>query len=121
VLAILVVAGVIAYAATRPTQLTIARSAHIAAPPGKNYPLINDMHHFNRWNPFLKNDPAAKLTYSRPSTGKGAAHDSDAVGRKRRLKFCDAKQRTLSARMVKSDYVNIIYGSDVFHSRMAAL
>lgn len=77
VLAIIIVAGVLSYAATRPTQFSIARSVSIAAAPDVIFPLINDLHQFNRWNPFLKNDPAAKLTYSGPSSGKGAAHDWD--------------------------------------------
>lgn len=74
--AVLVVAvgGVLAYAATQPDTFVISRTVRIAAAPDKVFPLIQDLKAFNRWNPFLKLDPAAKLTYSGPESGKGAAH-----------------------------------------------
>lgn len=71
------VAGVLVYAATRPGSFQVARSLSIKAPPEKIFPLINDLRAFNRWNPFLKNDPATKLAYSGPDSGKGAAHEWD--------------------------------------------
>ena len=77
IVAAVFVAGVLAYAATRPNAFRVARSVSIAAPPEKIFPLINDLHAFNRWNPFLKMDPATKLTYSGPDSGKGAAHEWD--------------------------------------------
>ena len=76
-LAIVLVAGVLVYASTRPDKFSVARSVSIAAAPDKIFPLINDLHQFNLWNPFLKNDLATKLTYSGPSSGIGAAHDWD--------------------------------------------
>lgn len=66
--------GVLAYAATQPDAFRITRAVTIAAPPEKVFQLIQDLKSFNRWNPFLKLDPAAKLAYSGPSSGKGAAH-----------------------------------------------
>lgn len=69
-----VIAGILAYAATQPDSFRLARSAMIKAPPDKVFPLINDPRAFNSWNPFLKLDPAAKLTYRGPASGKGAGH-----------------------------------------------
>lgn len=66
--------GVLAYAAAQPDTFRIARTVAIAAPPEKIFALIQDLKAFNRWNPFLKLDPAAKLDYSGPASGKGAAH-----------------------------------------------
>jgi uncharacterized protein YndB with AHSA1/START domain len=75
------VASVLVYAATKPDSFSVARSISIKAPPENIFPLINDLRGFNRWNPFLKNDPATKLTYSGPDSGKGAAHAWDGNSR----------------------------------------
>ena len=69
--------AVLAYAASKPNTFRIARSMTIRAIPDKIFPLINDLHSFNTWNPFLVADPATKLAYSGPSSGKGAAHEWD--------------------------------------------
>jgi uncharacterized protein YndB with AHSA1/START domain len=69
-----VIAIVLAYAATRPDHFEVRRSASIKAPAEKIFPLINDMHTFNSWNPFNQ-DPGIKGTYSGPQSGKGAAYD----------------------------------------------
>ena len=75
-LVLAVLAGtILAYAATMPDNFSIVRSVSIAAPPDKIFPLINDFHGFNCWNPFLAPDPAIKITYRGPDSGKGAAHD----------------------------------------------
>ena len=81
ILFIIAVASVLAYAATRPGPFEVARSISIKAPPEKIFPLIDDLRGFNRWNPFLKNDPNTKLAYSGPDHGKGAAHDWDGTSR----------------------------------------
>lgn len=77
ILAVVGIAGFLAYAATLPAAFSISRSVSIAAAPEKVFPLINDFHGFNKWNPFLKDDPAIKLTYSGPDSGKGAKYDWD--------------------------------------------
>jgi len=80
------------YAATRPDSFQLARSISIKATPEKIFPLIDDLHGFNRWNPFLKNDPDIKLTYSGPASGKGTAHEWDGNSRvgKGRLEITDS-------------------------------
>jgi hypothetical protein len=69
-----IVAIVLAYAATQPDRFEVARSTRIKAPANKIFPLINDLHAFNTWNPFEKKDPNIKGTYSGPSSGKGASY-----------------------------------------------
>jgi hypothetical protein len=49
--AIAMVAGILAYAATRPDAFQLARSIMIDAPPEKIFALINDLRRFNTWNP----------------------------------------------------------------------
>ena len=75
------VATVLALAAMKPDTFRVARSTSINAPPEKIFPLINDLHQFNTWNPFEKKDPG-KGTYSGPVSGKGASYawKSDQLG-----------------------------------------
>lgn len=70
------------YAPTRPDNFRIERSVRIKAPPERVYGLIDDLHQFNRWNPFLRKDPATQGTYSGTQGGKGAryAWQSEKIG-----------------------------------------
>ena len=60
------------YVTTRPDTFKVVRSLQIKAPPDKIFPLINDLRSYNTWNPYVKKDPAIKLTYSGPAAGAGA-------------------------------------------------
>ena len=68
------IAVLLLYAATRPDTFRVERSARIKAPPEKIFTLINDLHQFNTWNPWLKKDPGSKVTYEGPQSGNGAAY-----------------------------------------------
>jgi len=70
----IVIAAVLILAAMKPDTFRVARSASIKAPPEKIFPLIDDLHKFNTWNPYEKKDPNIKGTYRGPSSGKGAAY-----------------------------------------------
>jgi hypothetical protein len=61
-------------AALRPDDFRVERTAMIKAAPEKIFPMINDLHRFNTWNPFEKMDPAIKGSYSGPESGRGAAY-----------------------------------------------
>ena len=58
-------------AALRPDTFQVRRSASIKAKAEQIFPLINDLHRFNTWNPFDKKDPNLKRSYSGPESGKG--------------------------------------------------
>jgi hypothetical protein len=68
------VGGVLIAAAFRPDSFRVQRSASIQASPEQIFPLINDLHRFNAWNPFDKKDPNAKRSYSGAASGAGAAY-----------------------------------------------
>jgi carbon monoxide dehydrogenase subunit G len=76
------IAVVLLYATTRPDSFRVERSAQIQAPPGRVFPLINDLHAFNTWNPYEKKDPAIKGSYGAVTAGPGATYawESDKVG-----------------------------------------
>lgn len=106
IIVVLAIAALLALAATKPDTFSVQRSASIKAPPEKIFPLINDLHGFNTWNPWMKKDPNMKVAYSGPDSGKGAAHDWDGnndVG-KGRLEIMDstpASKVTMKLQMIK--------------------
>ena len=72
----LVVAAVLAYAASKPDTFMVRRSASIAAPPEKIFPMIDDLRAQSAWSPFEK-DPNMKRTHSGAPRGKGAVYAWD--------------------------------------------
>jgi len=71
---VFLIAGLLAFAATRPDEFEVQRTASIKAAPEKIFPYINDLHSWGLWSPYEKKDPAMKRTYS-GSAGKGAAYE----------------------------------------------
>ena len=74
-LLVVVVAGVIIYAATKPDAFRIERSTTIKAPPERVFPLINDFHRWSAWSPWEKMDPNLKRTHSGAASGKGTVYE----------------------------------------------
>lgn len=73
----IVVAGLLAYAATRPDTFRVQRSTAIKAAPDKIFALINDLHAWSSWSPYEKKDPAMKRTFGGAPAGKGAVYEWD--------------------------------------------
>ncbi|MBN9664057.1 MAG: SRPBCC family protein [Acidobacteria bacterium] len=71
------VAGILAYATTRPDTFRVERTTTIQAPPEKIIPFLEDFHQWPAWSPFEKLDPAMKRTLSGPEKGKGAVYEWD--------------------------------------------
>ena len=69
---VVLVAGILIFAATKPDTFRVERSAVINAPPEKIFPLINDFKRWDAWSPWEKKDPAMKRTYGPVTSGKGA-------------------------------------------------
>ena len=75
ILAVAALGALLIFAATRPDTFRIQRSTSIKSSPEKLFPLINDLHQFNTWNPYNKKDPAMQGSYRGPASGPGAAFD----------------------------------------------
>jgi len=73
VIAVLI-AALLAYAATNPDTFSVQRSASIKAPPEKIFALLNDFQRWDAWSPWEKKDPAMKRTFSVVTAGKGAQY-----------------------------------------------
>jgi uncharacterized protein YndB with AHSA1/START domain len=64
-------AGII-YISLSPDRFSVARSTVIDAPPERIYPLINDLHEWERWSPWAKLDPDQAIDYEGSPLGAGA-------------------------------------------------
>ena len=74
-LIVVVVAGILIYAATKPDSFSVQRSATIKAPPDKIFALIADLRGWSAWSPYEKKDPDMKRTFSGSASGKGAVYE----------------------------------------------
>ena len=75
VLAVVVLfAGVLTLAATRPGSFRIERSATLQAPPEKIFPHIDDFHRWTAWSPWENIDPQLKRSYTGAANGPGAVY-----------------------------------------------
>jgi Polyketide cyclase / dehydrase and lipid transport len=70
----LAVAGVLAFAMTKPDSFRVQRSASIKAPPERISAVLSDFQAWKDWSPWEKVDPAMKRTYSGEPRGKGAKY-----------------------------------------------
>ncbi len=74
---VVLLAGVLGFAATRPDTFSVQRSLTIKAPPEKIYALIDDFHKWGEWSPYEKLDPAMKRSFSGADNGQGAVYAWD--------------------------------------------
>ena len=75
VVVLVVIAGILIYASTRPDSFRVQRSASIKAPPQKIFPLIDDLKAWAGWSPYEKKDPAMKRSFGPVTAGKGATYE----------------------------------------------
>jgi hypothetical protein len=116
---VVLVAGVLGYAATRPDTLHVQRAATIKAPPEKIFPLINDFKSWSAWSPYEKIDPAMKRTYSGAASGKGAVYEwegNSEVGQGR-MEITDISHP--SRVTIKLDFVKPLEGHNIAEFALA--
>ena len=75
IVAAVVLAAILGFAATRPGTFRVERSKSIEAPPARIFELINDFHRWAAWSPWEKLDPAMKRTFAGAPSGKGAVYE----------------------------------------------
>jgi polyketide cyclase/dehydrase/lipid transport protein len=73
-IAVVVIAGILIYAATKSDSFRVQRVVLINAPPDKVFPLINDLKAWVAWSPYEKKDPAMKRTFGAVTASKGATY-----------------------------------------------
>jgi hypothetical protein len=64
IVAAVLIAAVLAFAAMKPSTFHLQRSITIKAPPETIFPLVNDFHNGSAWQPQEKDDSSIQRTYS---------------------------------------------------------
>jgi Polyketide cyclase / dehydrase and lipid transport len=77
VVLLLVAAGILIYAATKPNDFRVERRLAIKAPAEKIYAQIADFHAWGSWSPYEKKDPDMKRSFTGAPSGKGAVYAWD--------------------------------------------
>jgi len=141
---VVLIAGLLAFAATRPDTFRVQRATSIKAPPEKIFALVNDLRSHGLWSPWEKKDPAMKRTYSGAASGEGAVYEWDGnknIG-KGRMEIAEASppskvtfnmhfikpfeahniaEFTLGAKGDTTDVTWAIYGPSPFLSKVMSL
>ena len=104
VVVVVIVAGILIYAATKPDSFRVQRVVLINAPPDKVFPLVNDIKAWTVWSPYEKKDPAMKRTYGAVTAGKGATYawDGDKNVGQGSIEFIESGPRKI---LLKLDFV----------------
>ena len=71
---VVLVGGLLAFAATRPDAFRVQRATTIKATPEKIFPLIADFSRWSAWSPYEKKDPQMKRSFAGPASGTGAIY-----------------------------------------------
>lgn len=75
--AVVVIAAILIYAATKPDSFRVQRSAAMNAAPDKIFPYVTGLKRWREWSPYEERDPSMKRTYEGPESGKGAVYAWD--------------------------------------------
>jgi len=74
IIIVVIVAGILGIAATKPDTFRFERKITINAPAESIFQLINNFHEWTKWSPYEKIDPSMSRTYSGPDSGVGAQY-----------------------------------------------
>ena len=72
IVAILLLAGLAAFIATRPDEFRVERSTLIQAPAEAVFAKVNDFHQWPQWSPWARRDPLMRVDYEGAEQGVGA-------------------------------------------------
>jgi uncharacterized protein YndB with AHSA1/START domain len=112
IVVVILIAGLLVFAATRPDTFSVERSAIIKAPPQKVFALLNDFHSWGSWSPWEKLDPEMKRTYSGAASGQGSVYEwvgNSKVGQGR-MEILDANPSKVT---IKLDFIKPFEGHNV--------
>ena len=71
---VVLVTGLLIYAATKPDAMRVQRTAGIKVPAEKIFALINDFNNWRAWSPYEAKDPAMQREITGAASGKGAIY-----------------------------------------------
>jgi len=73
VIAAIVVALLLVFISTRPSEFRVTRSGVIPGPVAEVFPHVNELRKWEAWSPWARLDPNAKSTFEGPAAGTGAS------------------------------------------------
>ena len=113
IVVVVLLAAILAYAATKSDTLRIQRAASIKAPPEKIFALLDNFHNWESWSPWEKLDPTMKRTHTGPPSGKGAGYAWEGKGKAGagRMEITDTTQS--SKVTLKLDFIKPFEGHNV--------
>jgi hypothetical protein len=112
IIIVVLLAGVLTYAATKPDTFRVERSTSVNAPPEKIAPLISDFHSWGGWSPYENKDPNMKRTFSGAQSGNGSVYEwngNSEVGQGR----MEITESSPSKVAIKLDFIKPFEGHDV--------
>jgi carbon monoxide dehydrogenase subunit G len=71
---VILVGGLLIFAATKPDTFRVARATTIEAPPEKIFAMIDDFHKWGAWSPYERLDPEMARHFSGSETGVGSVY-----------------------------------------------
>jgi hypothetical protein len=71
---VIIVVAFVVVVTMQPAEFRVSRGITMSAPAPAAYVLVNELHNWEKWNPWQKLDPAMKMTFSGPPAGPGAAY-----------------------------------------------
>jgi Polyketide cyclase / dehydrase and lipid transport len=113
VVVVVLVAGVLAYAATKPDSIRVQREATIKAAPEEIFALINDFRSWGAWSPYEKKDPAMKRSFSGAASGTGAVYEWAGNGNVGQGRMEIMESSSPSKVAIKLDFIKPIEGHNI--------
>ena len=115
---LVLIVGILAFAATKPDTLHVERSGSINTAPDKIFPLIDDFRNWRSWSPYENKDPDMKRIYSGAGHGKGAIYewDGDANVGQGRMEILESQPP--SKVTIKLDFITPFEGHNVAEFRV---
>lgn len=110
---VIVIAAILIFAATKPDDIHVERSASIKAPPQKIFSLINDFQNWGFWSPWEKLDPNMKRTFSTNTVGKGASYAWEGDSKVGAGKMEIAESTEPSKILIKLDFTEPFEGHNI--------
>ena len=75
IVVVVLIVGLLYFAAIKPDTFSVQRSTTIKAPPEKLYAIVNDFHRWTDWSPWERLDPLMTRTHSGAASGTGAVYE----------------------------------------------
>jgi len=110
---VVLIAGLLLYAATKPDSFRVERTASIKAPPERIFPLIEDFKRWDAWSPWEKKDPAMKRTFGVTTSGKGARYAWQGNGEVGKGSMEIAESSPPSRLTIKLDFIEPFEGHNI--------